>query len=103
MMGLLFVGGLLILTAHCLLELLATLTQPLVTIFFDTMKFTTSVIAIALAVAAPSVSGTSAAGMVCQRILDIQSNLANVCRVGVGSAVWSSFRTVITKHYIGFW
>ena len=63
-MGLLFVGGLLILTAHCLLELLATLTQPLVTIFIDTMKFSTSVIAIALAVAAPSVSGTSAAGSI---------------------------------------
>lgn len=35
-------------------------TLPLVIIFTDTMKFTASVIATALAVAAPSVSGTSA-------------------------------------------
>lgn len=63
-----------------------TLPLALVTILIDTMKFSTSVIAVALAAAAPSVLGTSA-GVNLSRIFN---RFANVCRVGAGSAIRSS-------------
>ncbi len=70
--------------AHCLLEL-ATLTLPLVTILTNTMKFTTSVIAVALAVAAPSVSGTSALGWSLREYFTI--DFCKYCGIGVGRRV----------------
>ena len=61
----------------------------IVTSLIDTMKFTTSVIAVALAAAAPSVSGMSV-GVDFQRIYN---RFANVCRVGAGSAIVVDFVT----------
>ena len=63
----------------------------LVTILIDTMKFTTSVVAVALAAAAPSVSGTSSAGI----SLRIYNRYANIC---VRSAISEFVTNKSSKH-----
>ena len=62
----------------------------LVTILIDTMKFTTSVVAVALAAAAPSVSGTSAGIS-----LRIYNRFANIC---VRSAILEFVTNKSSKH-----